>query len=243
MNYSDLKELSPTQLNELYLTSKDMIEKSIILSLLELEWNDDLINEVKENPDFYYQEIKPLLNNSNYKQLLPPCIELLLVLIKDQNQYADSLIEDIFNTTSFNNYPEHIQHQVVDTLIAHNKLQASNEFIQNKISKNLLISKLNTSNEVQYSFGLKEIDKKLLTAIGQEFNHHMELGWVNNNGDREEFRTSLKDFLVKLNSTKILTFIREDNHKAITLMMEFSFRKIKTIKSPYSQSKLIVLEL
>lgn len=243
MQYSELKDKSSNELKDLYLKSTDIIEKVLILSILNLEWDESLITEVKENPEIFYQGINSLLTNSNYKSLLYPCIELLLVLIKNKSQYSDYLLEDIFNTTSFNNYPEYIQQQVVDTLIKNNKLQASNEFIQNKISKNLLISKLDKSNNVQYSFGLKEIDKKLLNLIGFEFNDHMELGWVNNNGDGLKFREALKIFFDKLSDTKVLTFIREDNHKAISLMLEFNFKKIRKIKSPYSEFNLIVLEL
>jgi hypothetical protein len=244
MKHNELKELNHKELNDLYQETDNIGLKSIICLEINEKLSDELLNQIIDNPLNYLTEIEAYINSKNFTRLLPSNINLLLIMLHinfcngDYNEY---LTESLFNTPSFNKFSDNEQKAIVSTLIEKNKLKASTTFLNNKIKDNLLLAKVN-EDKMQYSFGLKNIDDSLLEKLGFEFKDFLELGWVNNNGDRTEFREALSNFLNSLINQKIIALVREDNIKALALFKEYNFKEIKRIQSPYSKNILVVLQ-
>jgi hypothetical protein len=213
---------------------------------------DDLSEYIqfsKVSPNEYLDQIEPWVNGKTAQALLFPSNELLFAMVN--LNFLDGLFLDFIlnklslcsKSSTFQSMDSANQLRCCNSLISKNKLKATPDFLMEKLKKNIFYSKIDKGNP-QYGFGLKRIDDKILKKLGSKYSNYLELGYVFNQGDIEEFRNELKVFFESIKDQQFLAIIREDNKVALRLIKDkMNMTETLTIDSPFSDAKLKIFEL
>jgi hypothetical protein len=247
MDAKTLKELVESQSlgdNMRLMATLPVGAKAFVASLEDIEC-EDAVELAETDPQAFLESVEPYLNPKNAKTLLYPSKEMFLQMVKMNfcdGIYNDIVCEQVFNHQTFGSLSEDEQEVVLDTLIKKNQLKITTRGLKEKVSKNLLFTKMNGPS-VQYLFGFKKMDDRVLSTIGSEYADYLEAGWFLNQGSPFEFRDAGRSIVEELKFQKILALIRDDNFTALNSAKKVGFKEKKTFKSPFSNNTLVLLIL